>query len=534
MVALEVVGYSIFSLAAVALYGYILGNELAFGWGNLTRMAVHTAAGFIVLGVGVLVYANLLSNQKLASIPLWIPATVCLAGLLFDLSLPIGVTAGIVYLLFVFCALWVARETAAFVFAGISTLLIVLGYFASPDGGIPWIVLTNRSLAIAALWIAAVLVYFRKRAEAAQRASEGRLTAIFDSAADGIITIDPKGGILSFNNAAEQIFGYTEEEVLGKNVKMLMPDPYQSEHDGYLARYHETGERRIIGFPLEVLGQRRDGTVFPLELAISEVKTGEDLVFTGIVRDVSARKEAEFKAQELTDRLARSNSELEQFAYVSSHDLQAPIRAIVSYSQYLKTDIEGKHGDDVDMYIDRTIRAAKHMQTLISGLLAFSRVDRKGGEFVETDCNAVLENVLNNLHAAITESGANVTVDTLASVHADTVQISSLFQNLVENAIKFSGETTPEIRISSEEDNGMHVFSVRDHGIGIDPKNSDRIFQIFKRLHSQKEVPGTGVGLSICKKIVNRHGGRIWVDVPDDQHGTVFRFTLPTSLRKAQ
>ncbi len=198
----------------------------------------------------------------------------------------------------------------------------------------------------------------------------------------------------------------------------------------------------------------------------------------------------------------------------------------MGYTQFLKEQYEDRLDEKAVMYIDRTIKAAQNMQTLIRALLAFSRVDRKGGEFVETDCNAVLENVLNNLHAVIMESGATLTVDSLPTVLADAVQLTSVFQNLVENAIKFSGDEPAKIHVSSKDDGEARIFSVRDHGIGIDAKNADRIFQIFKRLHSQQEVPGTGVGLSICQKIVGRHGGRIWVDAPEQGRGSVFRFTI--------
>ena len=249
----------------------------------------------------------------------------------------------------------------------------------------------------------------------------------------------------------------------------------------------------------------------------------------GAHTDVTPLKEAERKSTELTERLARSNADLEQFAYLCSHDLQAPIRAIIGYTKILKKRLEGKFDEDTELLCDRTMRAATNMQALIENLLAFSSIDNKGGTFVATNCGAVLDDALNNLHSAITESGATITVDALPTVSADRVQISRVFQNLLENAIKFSGDSKPEIHVSSKKDGNMRVFSIRDHGIGIDDKYIEQIFQIFQRLHTREKYPGTGIGLALCKKVVERHGGRIWVEKPPQGNGTIFCFTLPSS-----
>ena len=232
------------------------------------------------------------------------------------------------------------------------------------------------------------------------------------------------------------------------------------------------------------------------------------------------------KLEESKEILAQSNAELEQFAYVASHDLQAPIRAIVGYSQFLKEELGGKHGEKIDLYVDRTIRAAINMQNLIRALLSLSRVKSQGRELVEVDCNSVLRNVLDILDDNIHAADAKITFDELPFICADSIQISSLFQNLIENAIKFSGKEAPRIHISSQSNGRSHSISVRDHGIGIGTEDRERVFQLFKRVHSQKEYPGSGVGLSICQKIVSRHGGQIWVDSPEQGCGTVFHFTL--------
>jgi light-regulated signal transduction histidine kinase (bacteriophytochrome) len=224
--------------------------------------------------------------------------------------------------------------------------------------------------------------------------------------------------------------------------------------------------------------------------------------------------------------LARSNAELEQFAYVASHDLQEPLRMVASYVQLLKRRYQGKLDADADDFIAYAVNGAARMQRMINDLLAYSRVNTRGKPFELTNCEAVLGQALANLQMAIVESGARVTHTPLPTVMADKTQLMQVFQNLIGNAIKYHGDRPPEIHIGVEHQNSEILFSVRDNGIGIDPQCAERIFVVFQRLHSQEEYPGTGIGLAICRKIVERHGGRIWVESQPGK-GATFYFTIP-------
>jgi light-regulated signal transduction histidine kinase (bacteriophytochrome) len=242
--------------------------------------------------------------------------------------------------------------------------------------------------------------------------------------------------------------------------------------------------------------------------------------------ELDERRRTEQLLAHYAEDLKRSNAELEEFAYVASHDLQEPLRMVASFTQLLAKRYRGKLDKDADEFITFAVDGATRMQKLIQDLLAYSRVGTRGRPLEPTDCNVIFDTARANLFTALKESGAQVSSGPLPTVLADEVQLVQLFQNLLANALKFHGEAPPLIRVTAQEDDGAWRFAVQDNGIGIAPDHQKRIFMIFQRLHHRSEYPGTGIGLAICKKIVERHGGRLWVSSEEGQ-GSTFFFTIP-------
>lgn len=381
------------ALAVVPLFGYLGGLETAYGWGHLTRMAVHTAAGFIVLGVGIIYYTwRKVSHQSM--------------GVSHWLTILVGVASFTMTVL-----LWqaiVSLEPAPTVQAGeaVDTLLdeVVL---------LTGILLTG---------VLAMLIHFSQKAR-------------FES-------------------------------------------------------------------------RQRAEMIDELKLQISE------------------RQKAEALLQQHTDELQRSNQELEKFAYVASHDLQEPLRMVASYMQLLQRRYHDQLDDKANEFIDYAVDGATRMKKLINDLLTYSRIATKGNAFAETNCNEIIEQVISDHKFTIEEHGATITHDDLPTVWGDQTQLRQLLQNLMANAIKFRGDRAPTVHVGARRCERAWQFSVKDNGIGIEPQFAERIFEIFQRLHSREDYPGTGIGLAICQKIVQRHGGRIWMESQPNK-GTTFFFTIP-------
>ncbi len=488
------------------------------------------------------------------------------------------------------------------------------------------------------------------------REEKTKMQAIVDNAIDGIINFDNTGHILSMNPSAEQIFGYQEQELINKNVTVLMPESFHHEHDSHGQHSRNTGIKQIIGIGKEVSGRRKDGSTFPLELGGAEINSEHETFFTGFLRDISIRKQlendlksqeklfstlvnaapvmmwmldhnnrpllfnkawlnfsgltleqelnivwqgarihpddrqqvireyrqalkqhqgfdheyrlqrndgeyhwiheigapyqennkpslfigicldihqqkiTELKLRHYTQELERSNTELEQFAFIASHDLQEPLRMVSSYTQLLERRYKDKLDDDANVFIGFAVDGANRMQTLIQDLLSLSRVGKNKQTLKSLNISQLIQHVMLSLKIIIDESNAQINYPpTFPQIMADRSQLQQLFQNLVANAIKYRAQDRQcIINIRYQTVKNMYEFSIQDNGIGIEAEFFERIFLVFQRLHSKAESSGTGIGLSICKRIVESHGGELWLE-SEIGTGSTFYFTLPVT-----
>lgn len=369
----------------------------------------------------------------------------------------------------------------------------------------------------------------RKRAEEALLESEARMRAIVDTAVDAIITIDERGTMERVNPRAEQLFGYTAAEMTGQNVSMLMPQPFRDEHDGFLARYRETGEKRIIGVGREVVGQRKDGSTFPMDLSVAQMQIGQRRMFTGIVRDITARREAEEQRQRLLQDLSAANEELTNFAYVVSHDLKAPLRGIGSLANWLSTDYAESFDDEGREHMRLLISRVHRMGALIDGILQYSRVGRVREATVKVDLNVLLREVIDLLAPP---AHIDVTIArSLPTLTGERTRIQQVFQNLISNAIRYIDKPVGTVQIDcvrDGDDGRFWKFSVADNGVGIEARHFERIFQLFQTLVPRDRVESTGVGLTLVRKIVEMYGGEVWVESTPGA-GSTFYFTFPVA-----
>ena len=369
----------------------------------------------------------------------------------------------------------------------------------------------------------------RRQATAELVRNRAQLQAVVDTAVDAIVVIDRRGIIERFNRAAERMFGYQADEVIGKNVSVLMPSPYQDEHDAYMERYHRTGERRIIGIGREMHGLRKDGSQFPIDLAVAEFGEGEERRYSGIIRDISERKQAEERQAQLLREVEAANEELKNFAYIASHDLKAPLRAIASLADWISADYADKFDDDGKEQMRLLIGRVRRMDQLIDGILQYSRVGRIKEERVAVPLNPMLTEVIDLLAPP---PHIQITVSALPTVVAERTRIQQLFQNLISNAIRYNDKPQGRIEVGAEAVDGMLHFHVRDNGPGIDPRHWERIFQLFQTLQPRDRSESTGIGLALVKKIVEMYGGRVWVESTLGE-GSTFYFSLPKCLVRA-
>jgi len=385
---------------------------------------------------------------------------------------------------------------------------------------------------VAPIWrkggIAGAVIVFsditeRRRAEEALLVSEARYRALYRDNPTMIFTLDDRGTILSVNPFGAGQLGYETAELEGRPVAEVIHEEDRSAMAEQIrvcllnpGRPYRSKFRKV----------RKDGgTLWVEEIAQAVCDLNGALNVLVVCQDITERKRTEERITRIMADLARSNKDLEQFAYAISHDLQAPLRSMSGFAQLLLGNYRDRLDEEAGKYMDFIVRGAERMQKMIDDILAYSRVGTRGAEFSTVDFEAVLSQAAENLRSSIEESGAVITRDPLPNAKADQSQMIMLLQNLLSNAIKFVVET-PRVHVSAARKGAEWVFSVRDNGIGIAPEQFGRLFILFQRLHTTEEYPGTGIGLAICKRIVERHGGRIWVESGPGR-GSTFFFSLP-------
>jgi PAS domain S-box-containing protein len=362
--------------------------------------------------------------------------------------------------------------------------------------------------------------------------SEARYRGLLEAAPDAMVVVNVAGEIVLLNVRAEKEFGYSRDELIGQKVKNIIPEGFAERIIADGTRSAPEAVAQQIGTGIELIGRRRDGSEFPIELMLSPLQSAEGILVTAAIRDISVRKKSDEHLARTVAELKRSNDELQQFAYVSSHDLQEPLRMVSSYTQLLAKRYKGRLDSDADEFIGFAVDGCNRMQGLIQDLLAYSRAGTNGKALCDVSGEDALQKALANLRITIEQSAAVVTHDSLPSVTADATQLTQVFQNLVGNAIKYHGVEAPRVHVSAMKQAGNEwIFSVRDNGLGIDPQYFERIFILFQRLHGRDEFEGTGIGLAICKKMLERLGGRIWVESQPEK-GSTFYFALPETERK--
>jgi len=356
-----------------------------------------------------------------------------------------------------------------------------------------------------------------------------RLSAIVESSDDAIVSKDLNGIIQSWNPAAERIFGYKADEIIGKHISTLAVPELVDEIPNILERLVR-GER-VDHY--ETKRQTKDGRVLTISLTVSPIRDASGAIVgaSKVARDMTERSRQEEALREANAALVRSNADLQQFAYSASHDLQEPLRMVSTYSELLKRDFGSKLGKSGDEYIGYTVQGALRMEQLLKDLRSYTLVSTTAPDStVEIEADDSLDKALANLDVSIKENNASISRTELPRVRIAPVQLEQLFQNLIANSIRYRRAEAPQIYVSCERREKEFLFSVKDNGIGIDPQYKEQVFELFKRLHTAEHSPGTGLGLAICQRIVERAGGRIWVE-SEPGRGSTFFFTLPVGKR---
>ena len=366
----------------------------------------------------------------------------------------------------------------------------------------------------------------RRRAEEALQASQERFQAVTQAAVDAIVSADSSGRLLTWNSGAERMFGWAAEEVVGKPLTVIIPERFRQLHEEGIARVRRTGKSKLAGTVVELAGLRRDGSEFPIELSIGSWTGPDGLAFSGVLRDITDRKRADAAIAAANRELERANAELETLVYSASHDLKSPMVSLLGYLEYLKLDYGEVLGPEGNRYLDRISDSTLYMQQLIHDLIDLSRVGRTGVEPVDVDLSKLVRVIAEDAGAA--HPGIEFRVGRLPVVTGDPVGFRQLFTNLLENAVRHGGR--PDLLVvvdGHDRPDGSLELSVRDNGKGIPAEHRERVFGVFERLDGPSTSGGTGMGLAICRKIIELLGGSIAIH---GDNGSDVRITLPAAV----
>ena len=371
----------------------------------------------------------------------------------------------------------------------------------------------------------------KKKYEEELARTKAMYEGLFEFAPDALVVVNRAGRIVQVNQQAERLFGYTREELLQADHDILVPERYQEEHLGQRRDYMSGPHIRQMGTGLELYGRRKDGSEFPVDIALGPLQTNTDAVVLAVVRDFTERKKAEDNLRQALAELKRANKELESFSYSISHDLREPLRAINGFSRMLLKDLDGQDYAAIQRKIDVIQAKAKQMNQLIDNILTFSRLGRRALTMTLLDLEELAGGAWNELQAQPHERNVTINIGKLTNCQGDYNMIRQVLANLLSNALKFTKDReTATIEVGGYEMTDECVYYVKDNGVGFDMRFADKLFKIFQRLHSADEFEGTGVGLSFIKRIIERHGGRVWAEGKVNE-GATFYFTLPKDSR---
>ena len=453
-------------------------------------------------------------------------AAMLLITLVLDLNLPVGVIHGIPYVVLISVSYWMPWRLAPIVLAAVSTLLIVVGYHYSTERVDTTALLLNTGLEAAVLWITAYLVLRYRASSRSLEDREQRLRALVSTAVDGVMIIDANGTVQEYNPACEKLFGYRSDEVIGQNVKMLMPPPYREEHDEYLHRYRATGNKRIIGIGREVEGRRKDGTTFPMELSVGEASPGGQQVFVGIIHDITVHKSAEQSLRIAKEQAESASHAKSQFLANMSHEIRTPMNAVLGYTQLIENDPELP--EKYRRPLKAIHSAGNHLISLIDDILDLSKIEAGAMELDvrDFDLDDLTEDVAEMFAMRCEQKGLLWQADVSVSertVHADDRKLRQILINLLGNSVKFTDRG--RVGLTVEQSGRRYIFSVSDTGPGINQEAQQRIFEPFQQAEEGEAKGGTGLGLAITRRHIELMGGSLSLESTPGE-GSCFRFEL--------